>query len=198
MHLESLRAILALATIRDLHVIQSDIASAHLHGARKEGVYMEQPEDYVAPRKEDRVWRLKKGLYGLVQAGRIWNEEPNTHMESQGFTATPEDLAMYIKNSWTDCNFTASAGFLVDDWIAIGSMKELSAPVKSVDAKYSITGLGEVRWVLGMSLALHARSQDPRKRSSTPLSRDSTSPMRLLSPHPSPQERTFPRSTVLP
>ena len=31
---------------------------------------MEQPEGYVAPGNEDRVWVLKKGLYGLVQAGR--------------------------------------------------------------------------------------------------------------------------------
>ena len=31
---------------------------------------MEQPEGYVAPGKEDWVWGLKKGLSGLVQAGR--------------------------------------------------------------------------------------------------------------------------------
>ena len=131
----------------------------------------------------------------------MWNEEPNTHMESQGFTATSEDLAMYVKNSWTDCDFTAAAAFWVDDYIAIGLMKELSAPVKSVDAQYSITGLGEVRWVLGMLLE-HDRpartSRDPRRPSSAPLSRDSTPPMRLLSQHPSPQEHTFPWSTVLP
>ena len=47
MHLESLRAILALAAIRDLKVIQSDIASAHLHGALKEEVCMEWPESHV-------------------------------------------------------------------------------------------------------------------------------------------------------
>ena len=96
MHLESLRAILALAAIRDLDVIQCDITSAHLHGTLKEGVYMERPEGYVAPGKDDSVWRLKTGLYGLVQAGRMWNEEPNTHTKSQGFTATPKDPAMYV------------------------------------------------------------------------------------------------------
>ena len=152
MHLESLRVILALAAIRDLDVIQFDITSAHLHGALKEAVYMEQPEDYVAPGKEDRVWRLKKGLYGLVQAGRMWNEELTTRVESQGFTATLKDPAKYIENSWTDCDFTAAAGFWVDDCIAIGSRKELSALAESIDAQYIITGLGEVRWVLSMSL----------------------------------------------
>ena len=33
---------------------------------------------------------------------------------------------------------------------AIGSGKELANLAKSVDAKYGTTGLGEVRWVLGM------------------------------------------------
>ena len=70
MRLESLRTILALAAIHDLDVIQFDITSVYLHGTLKEEVYMEQPEGYVAPGKEDWEWRLKKGLYGLVQAGR--------------------------------------------------------------------------------------------------------------------------------
>ena len=68
----------------------------HLRGALKEEVYMRQPEDYVTPGKEDWVWRLKKGLYGLVQAGRMWNVEQNTHVESQGSTATPKGPAIYV------------------------------------------------------------------------------------------------------
>ena len=47
MHLECLCAILALAAIRDLDVIQFDITSAHLHGALEEEVYMEQLEGYI-------------------------------------------------------------------------------------------------------------------------------------------------------
>ena len=70
MGLEFLRTILALAAIHDLGVIQLDITSAYLYGTLKEEIYMEQPEGYVAPGKEDWVWGLKKGLSGLVQAGR--------------------------------------------------------------------------------------------------------------------------------
>jgi len=151
MRLESLRTILALAAIRDLEVIQFDITSAYLQGTLKEEVYMEQPEGYVAPGKKDWVWRLKKGLYGLVQAGRAWNDELNAHMESEVFTATTKDPAIYVKNSRAsdDC---AAAGFWVDDCVAIGPRKELDSLSKSVDAKYGITGPGEVKWVLGMLL----------------------------------------------
>ena len=65
-------------------------------------------EGYVAPGKKDWVWRFKKGLYGLVQAGRTWNEGLNAHMESEGFTAKAKDPAIYVKNSYLSDDFTAA------------------------------------------------------------------------------------------
>ncbi len=50
-----------------------------------------KPDGYAAPGKEDWAWRLKKGLYGLVQAGRTWNDELNTHTDRVGYTATEKD-----------------------------------------------------------------------------------------------------------
>ena len=149
MRLESLRTLLALAASRDFDIIQFDVTSAYLHGNLKEELYMEQPDGYAAPGRENWVWRLKKGLYGLVQAGRTWNEELNTHMESVGYTATDKDPAVYVKGSWNQKDF-AAGGFWVDDFVSIGSGKELDALAKSVDEKYGITGLGDVKWVLGM------------------------------------------------
>jgi hypothetical protein len=58
--LESLHTLLALAAIRDLDIMQVDVTSAYLHRTLKEEIYMEQPDGYVAPGKEDWVWRLKK------------------------------------------------------------------------------------------------------------------------------------------
>jgi len=58
---------------------------------------MEQPVGYVAPGKRDWVRGLPKGLYGLVEAGRTWNEELNAHMVSERFTSTAKDPAIYQK-----------------------------------------------------------------------------------------------------
>jgi hypothetical protein len=44
MRLESLRALLALAAIRDFDLVQFDITSAYFHGRLKEELYMERPE----------------------------------------------------------------------------------------------------------------------------------------------------------
>ena len=191
MRLESLHTTLALAAIRDLDIIQFDITSGYLHRTLKEEVYMEQPEGYVTPGKEDWVWRLRKGLYGFVQAGRTWNEELNAHLVSKGFTVTPKDPEMYAKNGWNDRDF-AAAGFWVDGCVAIGCREQLTALEKSVDAKYRMTGLGGVRWVLGMLLE---RDRSARTISSTPSSSDSTPPTRPPSRRLSHREPTSPLPT---
>jgi Reverse transcriptase (RNA-dependent DNA polymerase) len=95
MRLESQCIILALAATRGLDVIQFDIISACLHGTLKEEVYMEQLDGYTAPWKENWAWRLRRGLYGLVQAGRTWNEELNAKVEGEGL----QEPAMYVKSS---------------------------------------------------------------------------------------------------
>jgi len=121
---------------------------------------MEQPEGYVAPGKKDWVWRLRKGLYGMVQAGRTWDEELNVHIESEEFTATAKDAAIYVKTPWTGDGFPA-AGFWVDNCLAIVSGKEIDYLLKSVDLKYGIPGPGDAKlaccWI-GTTLPKQSRS----------------------------------------
>lgn len=92
---------------------------------------------------------LKKGLYGLVQVGRTWNEELNTHMVSVGYTVTPKGTPVYVKGTW-GCDGVVAGGFWVDNFIGVGNAMELKQLVSGMDAKYGITGLGEVQWMLGM------------------------------------------------
>ena len=87
--------LLALAATRNQDVIQFDVTSAYLHGMLKDAVFMGQPEGYVAQGKENWVWKLKKGLYGLVQVRTIWNEEPNARVVGEGFVATPKGPSIY-------------------------------------------------------------------------------------------------------
>ena len=140
-----------MAAICDFDIIQFDVTSAYLHRTLKEELFMEQPDSHTVSRNENWVWKLKKGLYGLVQASRTWNEELNSHMESVGYAATLKDPAVYAKGSWNQEDFTAG-GFWVNDFIRIGSRVQLEVLAESVDRKYGITRLGEVKWVLGMLL----------------------------------------------
>lgn len=66
----SLRTVLSLVAARDLDMIQLDIKTAFLYGQLEEELFLEQPEGFVVPGREDEVCHLQKPLFGLKQAPR--------------------------------------------------------------------------------------------------------------------------------
>ena len=73
----------------------------------------------LSDRRETR--HLKKGLWGLVQARRIWNEELNSHVESEGFPVTLKDPAVYVKGFRNREDLAAGEG----DFVRVGPGKGL-------------------------------------------------------------------------
>jgi hypothetical protein len=61
----SIRTILSLVAVEDLHLEQLDVKIVFLHGDLEEEIYMQQPQGYEVKGKENLVCRLKKRLYGL-------------------------------------------------------------------------------------------------------------------------------------
>ena len=66
----SIRTILSLVAVEDLHLEQLDVKTTFLHGDLEEEIYMQQPQGYEVKGKENMVCKLKKSLYGLKQALR--------------------------------------------------------------------------------------------------------------------------------
>lgn len=66
----SIRTILSLVSVEDLHLEQLDVKTAFLYGDLEEEIYMEQPLGYVVTSKDKMVCRLIKHLYGLKHAPR--------------------------------------------------------------------------------------------------------------------------------
>ena len=60
--------LLALAAQNGLKIYQLDVKSAFLNGYLKEEIFVEQPEGFAVKDKEDKVYQLKKALFGLKQA----------------------------------------------------------------------------------------------------------------------------------
>ena len=52
---------------------QMDAKTAFLNGFLKEELYMMQPEGFVNPKGANKVSKLQRSIYGLVQASRSWN-----------------------------------------------------------------------------------------------------------------------------
>ena len=70
----SIRVLLALAAQRDWEIDQIDVVSAYLNADLQDEVYMEAPDGVLAEGEKGKVCHLRKGLYGLKQAGRRWYE----------------------------------------------------------------------------------------------------------------------------
>ena len=64
---------LAIAAYYDYEIWQMDVKTAFLNGHLKEELYMMQPEGFVDPKNANKVWKLQRSIYGLVQASRSWN-----------------------------------------------------------------------------------------------------------------------------
>ena len=69
--LKSVRIILAIATFYEIW--QMDVKTAFLNGFLKEELYMMQPEGFVDPKGANKVCKLQRFIYGLVQASWSWN-----------------------------------------------------------------------------------------------------------------------------
>ncbi|KAK1631604.1 hypothetical protein QYE76_005919 [Lolium multiflorum] len=68
----SICAFFGIVAMHDLELEQLDVKTAFLHGELEEEIYMDQPEGFVVPGKEDLVCKLKRSLYGLKQSPRQW------------------------------------------------------------------------------------------------------------------------------
>ena len=74
-----------------------DVKLAYLHGVLKDKIHMEQPEGFVAKGDEDKVCRLMCSLYGLKQAGQVWNRTfAHTIKKKLGFDTIPSDAGVYV------------------------------------------------------------------------------------------------------
>jgi hypothetical protein len=56
----SIRTLIAIAALHNLKIHQMDVKTAFLNGELDEEIYMEQPEGFIVPGKEKKVYRLVK------------------------------------------------------------------------------------------------------------------------------------------
>ena len=72
--LKFVRIMLAIATFYDYENWEMDIKTAILNGFLKEKLYMMQLEGFVDPKGANKVCKLQRSIYGLVQASLSWNK----------------------------------------------------------------------------------------------------------------------------
>ncbi|KAJ1590562.1 hypothetical protein NDA11_000782 [Ustilago hordei] len=147
--LRAIRAILALAVQNNWEIHALDITMAYLNSTLKEAIYMKPPEGSgVAPGK---VYKVVKGLYGLKQSGREWNQEFDRSLRRMGFFQVECAPCIYTKGQGEDM---AIVVIYVDDTLVIAPRLETVLEVKKqIGQRWKMEDSGEVSHFLGIKIS---------------------------------------------
>jgi hypothetical protein len=95
-----------------------DVKLAFLNDDLQKEVHVKQPASFIIVGKEHKVLKLKKVLYGLHQAPRVWNAKMDDTLLSLGFWRTPSKHTIYGRRNG---NVQLVVGVYVNDLIITGS-----------------------------------------------------------------------------
>ena len=87
---------------------QMDIKTTFLNGFLKEELYMMQPEGFVNPKGANKICKLQRSIYGLVQASRSWNIRFDKLIKAYTFIQTCDEACIYKKVSRSTTAFLIS------------------------------------------------------------------------------------------
>ena len=96
--MDSIRTLLALAATEDSEMIQFDVKTAFLHRELFEELYMNLPTRYTIPNSVGKVCRLRKSIYGLKQASRVWNEKFITSLKEHDLQQSTADPCIFFSD----------------------------------------------------------------------------------------------------
>ena len=82
--------------------------AAFLNGFLKEELYMMQPEGFVNPKDANKMSKLQRSIYGLVQASWSWNIRFDKVIKAYGFIQTCGEDCIYRKVSGRTTAFLTS------------------------------------------------------------------------------------------
>ncbi|KAJ4751619.1 Retroelement pol polyprotein-like [Rhynchospora pubera] len=146
----SVRAFLAVAAIKGWALHQMDVQNAFLHGDLHEEVYMWLPQGFTHTHP-GKVCRLKKSIYGLRQAPRMWFSKLATALEVYGFVQSRADYSLF---TWRKGNAFLAILVYVDDLVIAGNSESTIGAFKQYTSSvFHIKDLGQLKYFLGIEIA---------------------------------------------
>ena len=145
----TIRTVLALSALEDLHLRSIDISHAFINGTLEEEIYMEQPEGYHFGNPGD-VLRLKKSLYGLKQAGRVWNQKLHEELEKMDFKRVKSDSSLYVYRKGPTRIIIPI--YIDDITISSTSEQESDKVVTQLSKRFELRDLGPTTGLLGIQI----------------------------------------------
>ncbi|KAJ1700873.1 hypothetical protein LUZ63_000652 [Rhynchospora breviuscula] len=146
----TIRTVLAVAVAKGWELHQMDVHNAFLHGELHEEVYMRLPPGFASS-LPGKVCRLKKSLYGLRQAPRMWFSKLTTALLKYGFTQSRADYSLFV---CAKGNTFLTVLVYVDDLIVGGNDREAIKKFKKyLGGTFHMKDLGLLKYFLGIEMA---------------------------------------------
>ena len=148
----TIRLILIVAAQRDYNLTTVDIRQAYLQAELTDDLYMRMPQGL--PHKDEKgrplVCKLKRSLYGLKQAGRLWGTLFANFLVDWGFTRSTIDTCLFVYESdgkvlW--CAIYVDDGLLADNNSALRDKF-----VSDLGKRFPTEDKGDLEWLLGVAV----------------------------------------------
>jgi len=143
--------ILSTAAHHGWSIFQLDVKSAFLHGELNEEIYVQQPTGFMKIGEEEKVYKLRKALYGLIQAPRAWYNKIENYFLHNGFERCLWEHTLFTKS--VEGGKLLIVSLYVDDLIYTGNDVSLCHSFKkSMMSEFDMTDLGRMRYFLGVEI----------------------------------------------
>ena len=122
-----------------------DVVTAFLYGLLDKIVYVEQPDGFVEGLL---VCQLKRALYGLKRAPRVWYSVIRDFLKQRRFTATESDQSVCIS-----ADKQLFLTIYVNDLLLFGANEaQINVLKKELSSRFRMTDLEDVSHYLGMEV----------------------------------------------
>lgn len=120
---------------------------------------MEIPDGFMTQAKNDKqkVWKLKKSLYGLKTSQKNWNLQFSEHVKKLGFTVSTRDPCLFML---AEKETIIILQLFVDDILLTGNDEERMNKIqRELGNKLDIKLLGEPKKFLGLTINRDKKAQ---------------------------------------
>ena len=153
----SIRMLLAMAAAKDGELRHIDAEQALLKADVDEEIYIEIPEEFQE--FPGAVERLNKAIYGLVQAGRSWNNKLCNDMTVIGFEQAKEDPCVFRKVDNGEAEVVVVVH--VDDIVAHAKdQATMDRFAAELGHKFKLKGMGDARYYMGCHITRNRKVRE--------------------------------------
>ncbi|GJR66856.1 retrovirus-related pol polyprotein from transposon TNT 1-94 [Tanacetum coccineum] len=147
----TIRLVLSIIAVEDLHLEQLNVKTSFLHGDLDEDIYMTQPKGFQSVEKEENlVCKLKKSLYGLKQPPIQWYLKFDSFMQRARYKRCAMDHCCCLKKVGSSSIILL---LYVDDMLVADSdMAEIKKLKRQLSQEFEMKDLGFAKQILGMSI----------------------------------------------